>query len=109
MSFFILKIASWVAPAGQREEWLAEWIGELSFVREHCAKGSTMFCLGAFRDAWWLRHNDPEPRPVEFWTRRPPVLLSWRSLRLPRGCSLFKFRRFGHSWLRLLIAVRGLW
>jgi hypothetical protein len=60
MSFWhvgLLTAASWFVPKGQRAEWLAEWQGELW----HVESGATIFCLGSFRDAAWLRRNNPEP------------------------------------------------
>ena len=50
----ILRAASLVAPAGQRAEWLVEWRSELWYVP---ARGAARFCLGAFRDAYWVRRN----------------------------------------------------
>ena len=47
----ILHSAALLVPSSAREEWLAEWKAELWYV-EHDA---TVFCLGSFRDALWLR------------------------------------------------------
>jgi hypothetical protein len=56
--------AYWIVPTAQREEWLDEWQSELwYFVRKRAevspdvtrwAKG-VAFCLGAYKDAFWLR------------------------------------------------------
>jgi hypothetical protein len=51
----ILRAASMLVPREQKQEWLEEWRAELCYVR----RGATRFCLGAFRDAWWLRRNHP--------------------------------------------------
>ena len=59
MQFAILRAASWLVPAGTRAEWLAEWTGELCYIRGRGERSGTMFCLGAFRDAFWLRRNQP--------------------------------------------------
>ena len=50
----ILRVASALAPYDQRDEWLEEWQSELWYVPPSDA---TRFCLGAFRDAIWLRRN----------------------------------------------------
>jgi len=55
----LLRAASRFAPAGQRAEWLADWRAELWYIPRRSA---TRFCLGAFRDAMWLRRNDTAPR-----------------------------------------------
>jgi len=54
----ILRSASLLAPGDQRAEWLAGWRSELWYIPR---RGSTVFCLGAFRDALWLRRNSPRP------------------------------------------------
>ena len=59
----ILRAASLLAPGGQRAGWLEEWQSELWYVPRRQA---TRFCLGAFRDALWLRRNSP--RGVRFET-----------------------------------------
>jgi hypothetical protein len=56
----ILRTASLVAPGDQRADWLDGWRSDLWYVPR---RGATRFCLGAFRDALWLRRNNPNPRP----------------------------------------------
>jgi hypothetical protein len=51
----ILRSASLLVPGPNREEWFAEWSAELP----HVTRRPTSFCLGAFRDALWLRRNTP--------------------------------------------------
>jgi hypothetical protein len=51
----VLRAASLLAPANQRAEWVKEWRSELWYIP--CC-GATRFCLGAFRDALWLRRNN---------------------------------------------------
>ena len=58
----ILRAASLLAPHSERAEWLLEWRSELWYVPE-CE--ATMFCLGAFRDALWVRQNHLRPRNLE--------------------------------------------
>jgi hypothetical protein len=55
----ILRVAAMLAPANLRAEWMEEWIAELAMVRRHAPRRATGFCLGAFRDAFWLRRNMP--------------------------------------------------
>ena len=50
----VLQAASLLAPGRQRAEWLREWRSELWYVPRPQA---TRFCLGAFRDALWLRRQ----------------------------------------------------
>jgi len=50
----ILRTASLLAPNDAREGWLEEWRSELWYVP---CSAATLFCLGAFRDAVWLRWN----------------------------------------------------
>jgi hypothetical protein len=50
----ILRVASLLAPSDQRDEWIEEWRSELWYVDPRRA---TLFCMGAFRDAFWLRRN----------------------------------------------------
>jgi hypothetical protein len=51
----ILRVASVMVPETQRTDWLAEWRSELWHVRrEPHGMNVAAFCLGAFRDAFWL-------------------------------------------------------
>jgi hypothetical protein len=68
---FILQVAALLVPGRERAEWLAEWQAELWHVWQAYSRKSrdrfrggqavTDFCLGAFRDALWLRWNNPQP------------------------------------------------
>lgn len=49
----LLRAASFLAPGHERSAWLEEWHSELWYIPRH----RTRFCLGAFRDALWLRRN----------------------------------------------------
>lgn len=55
----ILRTAAFLVPRRKRAEWLTEWRSELWYVRGP----QVSFCLGAFRDALWLRRNTA-PRPL---------------------------------------------
>ena len=54
----ILRAAAWLVPGSLRGEWLAEWQSELWYVESNAVS----FCVGAFRDARWVRRNGPKPR-----------------------------------------------
>jgi hypothetical protein len=59
----ILRSAALLAPEHQRAEWLAEWRSELWHAgHEPRATHVTAFCLGAFKDAFWLRRHGTLPR-----------------------------------------------
>jgi hypothetical protein len=66
ISLAILRTAALLVPCRSRQDWLAEWRGELwhvcraygsssPFTRAHGQKKITQFCLGAFADAFALR------------------------------------------------------
>jgi hypothetical protein len=60
----ILQCAAWLVPGDQRAEWLAEWRSELWYVWRTCNRepgAVTAFCLGAFKDALWLKRNSTSP------------------------------------------------
>jgi hypothetical protein len=69
VSLGILHTAACFVPAAQRMEWLAEWKAELWHVCDACGRRdegypddmqqATMFCMGAFKDAFWLRRENP--------------------------------------------------
>jgi hypothetical protein len=50
-----LQVASLLVPGDQRTDWLEEWRSELWYVPRNQA---TPFCMGAFRDAFWLMRNN---------------------------------------------------
>ena len=60
MRLALLRAISWIVPRAERAEWLAEWVAELCYI-ERFAECGTQFCLGSFRDAWWLRRNNLHP------------------------------------------------
>jgi hypothetical protein len=59
----ILRTAALLVPEEQRAEWFAEWRSELWYAWQNPhEKNLIAFCLGAFRDACWLRRYGPMPR-----------------------------------------------
>ncbi|MGB6941041.1 MAG: hypothetical protein WBE37_01425 [Bryobacteraceae bacterium] len=54
----ILRLASLLVPTHERAEWMEEWQSELWYISPSRA---TLFCMGAFRDALWLRRNHYVP------------------------------------------------
>jgi len=74
----ILQSAGWLVPPGQRAEWLAEWRAEVWYVRQRDSRQATGFCVGAFRDALWVRQNSPvkarSPLRPESPTKCPGLL-----------------------------------
>lgn len=54
LQYATLRAASLFAPRDQRAEWVREWQSELWYIDR---QGAMRFCLGAFRDALWLRRN----------------------------------------------------
>ena len=60
----LLQVASGLVPRGQREEWRAEWKGEIWQVI-HASSADwqgTVFTCGAFKDAYLLRTDGRKPR-----------------------------------------------
>jgi hypothetical protein len=87
----MLRTAAWLVPAGQRVEWLAEWNAELWHVRRSCERQATGFCLGAFRDALWLRRNRPPEAPSAPWFESPARCLGFLGL-VAAACVLLALR-----------------
>src|SRR3954468_23424371 len=65
VAYAFLRAAALLAPAADRDRWLAEWRSELWYIpREQ----ELSFCLGAFRDAVEVRRQRPAtPRLVSHW------------------------------------------
>lgn len=70
----VLRVASWLAPTAGREEWLAEWRGELEYIRSNRQRAAAAFCRGAFLDALWLRLHDVDPRRSRPWKLDSPAV-----------------------------------
>jgi hypothetical protein len=65
ISACILRCASWLTPSDERAEWLAEWGGELAYVRSLAGPArAAAFAIGAFPDALWLRRNSQSPLDI---------------------------------------------
>ena len=65
----LLHLASLLVREPDRSDWLAEWKSELWYVWRDCGHQhgrALRFCLGAFRDALWLRRNGSAPRRLPF-------------------------------------------
>lgn len=58
LQYTTLRVASLLVPSDQRAEWIEEWKSELWYIPQCRA---TIFCMGAFRDAFWLRRNHSVP------------------------------------------------
>lgn len=73
----ILRCAALLVPETQRAEWLREWRSELWHVRR-APRGQnvTAFCMGAFRDAFWLRCDDRCPDRSSLFIESPARCLS---------------------------------
>ncbi|WP_321475111.1 hypothetical protein [uncultured Paludibaculum sp.] len=83
----MLRSAAWLVPGEQRAEWLAEWSAELWHIRRTCERQATAFCLGAFRDALWMRRNcPPEAQPAP-WLESPARCLGFLGL-VAAACAL---------------------
>ena len=77
----ILQSAALLVPHQRRAEWLAEWRSELWYVRQKCNRApqhlwwdceALLFCVGAFKDAMWLRRNSCSPNPRQhLWLQSP--------------------------------------
>jgi hypothetical protein len=58
LQYTTLRIASLLVPSDQRAEWIEEWRSELWYIPQCRA---TIFCMGAFPDAFWLRRKHCVP------------------------------------------------
>jgi hypothetical protein len=68
----ILRSAAVLVPETQRADWLAEWRSELWYAgRDSHGRNVTVFCMGAFRDAYWLWRDDPCPDRSSLLTESP--------------------------------------
>jgi hypothetical protein len=78
LHFAMLRSAAMLVPAAQRTDWLAEWLSELWHIRRdpHGAN-LTAFCMGAFRDAFWLWGDDPSPDRFSLSIESPGRCLGW--------------------------------
>ena len=71
----ILRTAALLVPAQQRAEWFTEWRSELWYAWQNPQeKNLIAFCLGAFKDACWLRRYGPVPRSYGILHLEVPVV-----------------------------------
>jgi hypothetical protein len=84
----MLGVAAWLVPGHEREDWRAEWISELWYVID-AHRSSTRFCMGAFRDASWLRIDDLRLKRGLFVS---PVCILALLMLLTASCVLLAFR-----------------
>src|ERR1017187_7686632 len=82
----LLRGASLLVPGRQRAEWSQEWQSELWYVCRECMpaggiswsgeREATAFCLGAYRDAFYLRRNAWQERsPLAAWRGSPALCI----------------------------------
>lgn len=81
MNLAILRLAALLVPRAERRQWLDEWRAELWYVlrrRPRAPRGArhgaaaALFCLGAFRDAAWMRRQAPPSAASRLtWLRDP--------------------------------------
>ena len=75
LHFATLRCAALLVPLAERQEWWTEWTSELWHLLE--GRGSrpnvTRFCLGAFKDAFWLRRNNPSVSTRPILCLRSPI------------------------------------
>lgn len=83
----LLHSAATLVPRAERAEWMAEWNAEIWYLLDdreawpsspHGGRSSAIrFCLGSFRDAFWLRWNETEATRTErLWLRSPIVCVA---------------------------------
>jgi hypothetical protein len=78
----ILRSAALLVPEPQRTDWLAEWRSELWHVRRDSrGVSATAFCMGAYRDAFWLWRHGP--------ILRSPSILGLKYPATPAGIENF--------------------
>lgn len=97
LHFGLLWGASLMVPSPRRSEWSEEWRTELWYVLRECSSitsldprsmlEATAFCIGAYRDAIWLRKRA--------WQNRPP-LARFRGSAVV--CLLFLIATFFSAW-----------
>jgi hypothetical protein len=103
----ILNVASLLVPGQKRQEWLAEWRSELWHVWQACnqrepetphGKGeATAFCLGAFKDAMWLRRGDAGLAPSRLLRPGTPSRCALTLALIAAASALFAYSR-PHVW-----------
>ena len=88
----ILLAACLLVPGTEREEWLAEWRSELWYLRRDGGSSMANFCLGSFRDAWWLRrHQADAARKARRWLQSPGSFMAMLMALALVACSVAGF------------------
>jgi hypothetical protein len=95
LHFAILRCASILVPADDRSEWLAEWQAELWYLRGRALR----FCLGAFRDAFWLRRNAPHPEKGRLFSPKSALRCILWLAALAAASVFFAVRQYGDTSL----------
>jgi hypothetical protein len=106
ISLAILKSASWLVPCEHRAEWLAEWSAEVWYVRQRGDRQATCFCLGAFRDALWIRRNSPANAWSMLRLESPMQCLGFLAL-MAAACVFLALRLPGPRDVILPFSYRG--
>jgi hypothetical protein len=101
----ILWTAALLVPRSCRAEWLAEWRSELWYVLQKCDRAGhrswrriegLSFCLGAFRDAVWLRRNNCSPHLRQHLWLQSPLRCLWFLAGAATVTATLFFRSPGH-------------
>jgi hypothetical protein len=80
LQFWLVRGAALFVPHSQRASWLEEWTSEFWYARHSCVQDSrgrmsdwrlTLFCLGAFKDANWMRTDQTLSTTSSFDVRSP--------------------------------------
>jgi hypothetical protein len=67
LSNVIVHCAGWLVPAEERREWIAEWQAELWHASARNSRQLLASSLGAFQDAYWIRHFHPVRNQRRAW------------------------------------------
>ncbi len=80
LQFWLVRGAALFVPHSQRAVWLEEWTSEFWYAKHSCVRDSrgrmsdwrlTLFCLGAFKDAHWMRKDHMQSTTNTFDVRSP--------------------------------------
>lgn len=99
----LLRSVAWIVPGKQRSDWLAEWRAELWYIRRTSARQATGFCLGALRDALWMRRNHPRDAESSPWLESPARCLGFLGL-VAAACIFSALRQYQPD---MALPVRG--
>lgn len=95
----MLNTAALLIPCSEREEWLAEWQSELWYLLHEGNSVASFasrlnasvahFCLGAFRDALWLRRHHSGTIRID-WMRSPISCMAILAILAALALALFE-------------------